>query len=269
MENFSGTLSRSANNLLRRDFGLMSGAGFLLQGLRMLLRPGLRRYLIVPLIVNVIVFTVFVWLGLSQFNLLLERFLPETSWLYYFRWLLWPLFALVFLLLIFYTFTAFANLLAAPFNGMLAARVEQILTGSEPPAAPENWVAGIAPGLYSELRKLIYFLIRAVPLLLLLLVPGVQVAVSVLWIVFNAWFFALEYLDYPMSNHGLRFREQRQWVKKSRFAALGFGGAVACLMLIPVFNFAAMPAAVAGATIFWCNLNQTNRTNYETRDSGQ
>lgn len=256
MENCSGALSSLENNYLHRGIGLLSGAGFLLQGLKLLLRPGLRRYLIVPLIVNVVVFTLLVWVGLSQFSLLFERFLPETSWLYYFRWVIWPLLTLVFLLLLFYTFTVIANFLAAPFNGILAARVEQMLTGSAPPDTPENWVAGVAPGLYSELRKLIYFLIRAVPLLLLFLVPVVQLAAPFLWIAFNAWFFALEYLDYPMSNHGLRFREQSQWVKKSRMGALGFGGAVAFLMLIPILNFAAMPAAVAGATIFWCNSNR-------------
>lgn len=256
MENCSGTLSRSQNNYLHREIGLLSGAGFLLQGLRILLRPGLRRYLIVPLIVNVIVFTLLVWIGLSQFSLLFDRFLPESSWLYYFRWILWPLFAVVFLLVIFYTFTAIANLLAAPFNGILAAKVEQLLTGNAPPDLPENWVAGLAPGLFSELRKLIYFLVRAVPLLLLFLVPVVQLAAPFLWIAFNAWFFALEYLDYPMSNHGLRFREQSQWAKKSRLAALGFGGSVAVLMFTPVLNLAAMPAAVAGATVFWCNFNR-------------
>ena len=73
---------------------------------------------------------------------------------------------------------------------------------------------------------------------------------------YNAWFFALEYLDYPMSNHGLHFKEQTQWMKKSRMSAFGFGGAVAFLMLIPVLNFAVMPAAVAGATIFWCKSNK-------------
>jgi CysZ protein len=37
-----------------------------------------------------------------------------------------------------------------------------------------------------------------------------------------------------------------------RLTALGFGGGVTLLMMIPLLNFAAMPAAVVGATRLWC-----------------
>ena len=267
MKNSSGTLSASGNRPPRLKFGLLSGAGYLLQGLKLLLRPGLRRYLIVPLSVNISIFTLLTWFGVDQFDLLFDRFLPESSWLHYIRWIVWPLLTFALLLILFYSFTAIANLLATPFNGILAAKTELMLTGSSPPDSPDNWVAGVVPGLLSELGKLSYFLIRAVPLLLLFLIPVVQLAAPFLWIAFNAWFFALEYLDYPMSNHGLRFSEQRQWMRKSRMAALGFGGAVAFLMLIPILNFAVMPAAVAGATIFWCSACKISEAELQGRVS--
>jgi len=256
MKKLSAALPRSTNRPRRLELGLLTGAGYLLQGLRLILRPGLKRYLIVPITINILIFSGLIWLGFNQFELLFDRFLPETSWLHYFRWVLWPLLALAILLILFYTFTVIANLLAAPFNGILAAKVEQTLTGVAPPESPDNWVAGVIPGLLSELRKLVYFLIRAIPLLLLFLVPGVQLAAPFLWIAFNAWFFALEYLDYPMSNHGMLFKEQMQQLRKTRMAALGFGGAVTLMMLIPILNFLVMPAAVAGATIFWCSSNR-------------
>jgi len=256
MKNSATTISNSKKHAIYTRIGLFSGAGYLLQGLKLLLRPGLRRYLIMPITINIVIFTLIAWAGLSQFELLFDRFLPESSWLHYLRWILWPLFTLTFLLIIFYTFTIIANLLAAPFNGILAAKVEQMLTGRAPPDSPDNWVAEIVPGLLSELRKLIYFLVRAIPLLLLFLVPVVQLAAPFLWIAFSAWFFALEYLDYPMSNHGLEFKQKLKQIRKTRMTSLGFGGAVTTLMLIPVLNFAVMPAAVAGATVFWCSNNR-------------
>lgn len=269
MKTNSGTLSRSENASPGMETNLLSGVEYLVQGLKLILRPGLRRYLIIPLSVNTAIFAIVIWIGIDQFELLLDRFLPETSWLHYFRWLAWPLLTFTLVLVLFYTFTAIANLLAAPFNGILAAKAEQLLTGSAPPDSPDNWVTGIVPGLVSEFRKLIYFLVRAVPLLLLFLVPIVQLAAPFLWILFNAWFFALEYLDYPLSNHGMNFGQQRQWAKKSRMAAFGFGGAVTLLMVIPVLNFAVMPAAVAGATIFWCSSGRTAGAVAEGRISKQ
>jgi CysZ protein len=97
----------------------------------------------------------------------------------------------------------------------------------------------------------VYFLIRAVPLLLLFLIPGVNIFAPVLWMAFSAWMLALEYADYPMGNHGLLFSEQRLKLREKRLTILGFGGAVLLLTLIPAVNFVAVPTAVAGATVMW------------------
>jgi len=34
--------------------------------------------------------------------------------------------------------------------------------------------------------------------------------------------------------------------------AFGFGGGLTLMMMVPVLNFVAMPAAVVGATRLWC-----------------
>ncbi|MCP3868092.1 MAG: sulfate transporter CysZ [Gammaproteobacteria bacterium] len=231
----------------------LTGIGYVLQGLKLIFQPGLKRYLIVPLLVNILVFTVVGWIGYSQFDVLLDRFLPADSWLSYLSWILWPLFAITLILITFYTFTVFANLLAAPFNGKLAEKVEELLTGSLPDGTSGSIAADVLPSILSELRKIAYFLLRAIPLLLLFLIPVLNVAAPFLWIAFSAWFLSLEYVDYPMGNHGFKFNTLKASMKKIRLTALGFGGGVTLLMLIPVVNFLAMPAAVAGATALWCN----------------
>ncbi|MCB1760177.1 MAG: sulfate transporter CysZ [Gammaproteobacteria bacterium] len=237
----------------RESVGLLKGMGYLLEGFRILRKPGLKRYLLLPLAINVLVFALLAWVGIDQSGAFFDRFLPQNGWLSYIRWILWPLFVLAYLLILFYSFTILANLIGAPFNGLLAAKVERSLTGEIPSQAPGHWAADIIPGILSELRKLLYFLVRAIPLLLLFLIPGVQLAAPLLWALFAAWFLALEYMDYPMSNHGMAFGSQLRQLKRRRLAALGFGGGITLMMLIPVINLAVMPAAVAGATAFWCN----------------
>lgn len=218
----------------------------------MLTRPGLRRYLLAPVAINIVVFVIIGWIGFSQFDSLLNTFLPESSWLSFLRWLLWPLFALSVLLITFYTFTAVANLIAAPFNSLLSAKVEELLTGNKPPESRRTLQQLILPTIQSELRKLGYFLLRAIPLLLLFVIPGINLLAPFLWLLFSSWFLAIEYADYPLGNHGLDFRSQHDRLKQTRLAALGFGGGVTLLMMIPILNFAAMPAAVVGATRLWC-----------------
>jgi len=230
-----------------------SGMHYLLQGLRLIRQPGLRQYVIMPVLISTLCFAGAIF-GLTYWlDTLLDTLLGKLpAWLDWLRYLLWPLFALSCILVVFYGFSIITNLLAAPFNGMLAEAVEQHLTGQ--PIDTGGWralVRDIAPSLFSELRKLLYFVLRALPLGLLFLVPGINVAAPFIWALFSAWMLAIEYLDYPLANHRLHFDVQRKLLRGNRLLAYGFGGSALLLTLIPVLNFIAMPAAVAGATALW------------------
>jgi CysZ protein len=232
----------------------LDGAGYLIRGLSLITKPGIRPFVLIPLSVNILIFSLLIWLGFNQFEILMDRFLPgEDSWFSWLRWLLWPLFAIVTVLIVFYSFTVIANLIAAPFNGLLAEKVERYLGGELPqqPGGLKQLMKDLVPSLLSEIRKLSYFLLRALPLLILSFIPGLQVIAPFLWIAFSAWFLALEYGDYPMANHGLTFKAQHQRLKQTRLTALVFGGSLTLMMMVPLLNFLAMPAAVAGATVFW------------------
>ena len=229
----------------------LTGANYLMQGFNLIMRPGLRRFVLIPLLVNTIIFSLLAWFGINQFQELINWLLPEESWFAFLRWLLWPLFALTMVLVIVYSFTVLANLIAAPFNSQLAEQVELILSGSSPEQATGSVMKNLIPTLKSELGKLGYFLIRAIPLLILFAIPGVNIIAPFLWLLFNAWFLALEYADYPMANNNLDFKAQHASLKATRLTSLGFGGGTTLLMMIPIINFLAMPAAVAGATVYW------------------
>lgn len=227
------------------------GASYLLRGLGLILRPRIRRFVVVPLVLNIVVFAILIGLGAGYFDALMADLLP-ADWAFA-RWLLWPLFALAVLLVGFYSFMLVANLIAAPFNGMLAEAVERELTGQ--PLDGIGGLQGIAKDVViavgSELRKLAYILPRMLPLALLFLVPVVNVIAPLLWIAMSAWMLAISYVDFPMGNHGMGFPEQRARLRKRRLTALGFGAAVMVAVTIPLLNFIAIPAAVAGATALW------------------
>lgn len=232
------------------EWGLFRGFRIAIEGLRLVFRPGLRAHVLVPVLVNLVVLWLAVWGGSLLFEDLLARFLPAEGWLSYLRWLLWPLFALAVGLAIVFGFSMLANLIAAPFNSLLSEKVERLFGGQTAPAPSWGAVVRELPRtLGSELRKLGYFLLRAIPLGLLFLIPGLNLAAPFLWALFSAWFLALEYSDYPLGNRGLHFREQRQHLRSQRLTALGFGAGATLLTLIPVVNLVAMPAAVIGATL--------------------
>ncbi|MBT6274506.1 MAG: sulfate transporter CysZ [Chromatiales bacterium] len=240
----------------------LTGALYFIKGLRLVFRPRLRRFVLMPLLINIVLFAVLIGFGASRFDGWVTELMPEGLVLFgweiisaaVFTVLMWPIYAIVVAVAGFYTFAIVANLIASPFNGMLAQAVEEILTGVGGPDGPIGLGAiakdaGIA--IASEVRKMAYVVPRLLLLGLLFLVPVVQLAAPFIWFAFAAWLTAISYADFPMGNHAMGFVDQRKRVATRRFAALGFGGVVTLAIAIPVVNLIAIPAAVAGATVFW------------------
>ena len=240
---------------------LSSGPGYLIQGFSLLRKPGLRRFVLMPLLVNILLFGGLVWWAYGWVEGASEYLIGKLpDWLHWLRHVVVPVFVLTSLVVIFYGFSILANLIAAPFNGLLAEAVECHLTGKTLQGDWRQLLRDILPSIFSELRKLLYFLLRAVPLLLLLLIPVFNIAGSVLWVLFSAWMMTVQYIDYPMANHQLFFKDQRARLRKRPLLAWGFGGLVMLCTMIPVVNFFVMPAAVAGATLIWVRENHLETT---------
>ncbi len=229
----------------------ISGAGYVLEGIRLIARPGLRRFVIIPVLVNILVFSGAIYFGVTQFESLMAHLTAQVpAWLGWLEWLIWPVFILLLLVVVFYGFSLVANLIASPFNSLLAEKVERLLTGQPLNQGSDSarLLAELVPTLLDEIGKILYALLWAIPFLILLFVPVVG---PVLWFLYTAWMLVVGYSDYPMGNHGLKFSEMRQRLRRRRVLSLGFGAATAGLGMVPVINFILMPAAVAGATAMW------------------
>ena len=226
----------------------LSGPRHLLLGFRLLLRPGVRGLMLIPLAGNILVYSLAAALAFYGVDAALDRWLPASlDWL---RWVLFPLAAVLLLLLAFFTFTVLANLLLAPFNGLLSERVERALTGATRAVdAPLAW-ATIRRTLRQEARRLLYIVFCLAALFALGFIPLVGLLAVPLGVVLGAWLLALEFAGNPLGNWGLGFVEQRAFLRAHRGGMLTFGLAAMGLALVPVVNFALLPAAVAGMTAY-------------------
>ncbi|WP_337041803.1 sulfate transporter CysZ, partial [Pseudomonas juntendi] len=189
-----------------------------------------------------------------QFSLWVDALMPSLpSWLSFLTYILWPLFVALVVLMVFFTFTLVANVIAAPFNGFLAEKVEVVIRGEDnfPAFSWGELVAMVPRTLSREMRKLGYFLPRAIGLFILSLVPVVNVVAAPLWLIFGVWMMAIQYIDYPADNNKMSWQDMLAWLRQKRWQSLGFGGVTYLALLIPGVNVLMMPAAVAGATLFW------------------
>lgn len=237
----------------------VSGAGYLFRGFSLIFQPGLKRFVLIPIAINIVIYLVLFGMGYHYMAELIrwtDGFLPH--WLQWLNWIIWPIFLIANMVFLLYTFTLFANIVSAPFNSFLSEKIELMETGKKYESG--GWQEALKEmprTLGREWAKLKYYLPRAVALLILSFIPGINAIASILWLIFGSWMMAIQYLDYPMDNHKVSFDEMIKALKSHGFSNLGFGACTLIASFIPILNFFAMPAAVAGATLKWLDHHKT------------
>ncbi len=235
-----------------KDFS--EGMAFFRQGLSLIKEPAFRWFVIIPLVLNLLVFALFFYFAGDMYSSLVSwfmGFLPE--WLSFLSWLLWLVYGALVVVILAYGFVVVANLIGSPFYGVLSELVQKKLAG-QVPEVEGGWkavLASVPQALFRESSKILYYLPRAIGLLVLGLIPVVNVLAAVLWFLFSCWMMTLQYVDYPSDNNRQKFGVMRRKLAVNRGRALGFGLPVFLASMIPLVNLVVIPAAVCGATAYW------------------
>ncbi len=222
-------------------------------GLHRLTDPKIRTFVIMPIMINIAIFSALIWWLSRQFTPMIEAmtsWLPP--WLSFLSVLLWPLFVFAILITVFFSFTLVTNFIAAPFNGFLAERIQAELDpGCVPEMAWQDLLRFIPRTIQRELQRLAYYLPRALILLALSFVPVINLITPLLWLLLSGWMLGIQYCDYAADNEMVNFREMKDRLAQPYAPTIAFGGLVSALTLVPVVNLIIMPAAVIGGTYLW------------------
>lgn len=240
------------------------GFKYLLQGFGYISRPGMRRYFAIPLLLNILVFSLLTYFGFSFFQDALGWLIPagDSTWADVANILALIIFTPVLLITVYFVASILANFVASPFNDLLSEQVEKMAGGNATGGKSMlEVIAGMGPVLAGEIKKYIYFGIFFIPIVIITFIPLINVFIApVAWVIFGAWMLALEYLAFPLQNHHHTFSQVRAFARKNRMTTMGFGLTVLLATLIPLVNFIVIPAAVAGATLLWVEKNTDNKT---------
>ncbi|CCK78054.1 MAG: sulfate transporter CysZ [Oleispira antarctica] len=221
------------------------------RGFSLLSNKGLKRFVAFPILINALLMTALIYFGggwlVDQIKWVVDWF---PSWLSWLTWIITPVAALTLISVTLYFFSAVLNLVASPLNGLLSEAVETKITGEKMPDEPMSQLASRT--FQRELQKLGYFIPRYLGLLVISFIPVVNFVSPVLWFVFGAWVLTLQFLDYSLDNNGHSFADLHKALKLQPLTTLGFGFVVAVSFMVPIVNLFVMPAAVCGATLYWC-----------------
>lgn len=230
----------------------MDAIHYLRTGTKVALQKENLPFVVVPITINLVVFAITIsWaINAAQASIAtVVAWLP--SWLTWLQHLIVPATVLTVVIVFSLSFTMLANLIASPFYGVLSEKVA-FQQGHE--TAQDQTLADVfrtgAQAIRRECQKIAYYLPRALGLWIIgFFLPLVNVA---LWFGFNAWMQSIQYLDFPIDNQKQPFSAVRAFASKHKRFSFSFGALLQLLSMVPLANLVVMPAAVCGATVFWC-----------------
>ncbi len=229
----------------------------------------LARYWVPPIVIMAVALVLSLWLAGRYHDDILAFVWPEPTGSGWFTRLLSLLHdvaeALAFVLVAFalaFTCATLSTVVAAPFNDALSEVIEQRESGIEAP--PFRWARvwrEVGRTVRLELLKVVCYGAVMFPLFLMSwLVPGVGHALYVVTgSLFTAAYFALDYVDWPASRRGQGVSQRLRLLRTRPWLMLGFGAAVWLFLLVPFVNLWFMPAAVAGGTRLFLDLERDKR----------
>lgn len=230
------------------------GLGFLLRGVRHLATKGLKRFVLLPIAFNFLVFLGLFYLASHYLFPYASGYLELLpSWLSFLGGVFFIVFVISFFLLFLSLFTVLFNLIAAPFNGILAEKAQHILYQSTIPSLSFTEIT--VRSIKRQGKFLGYFLSRFIGMCLLFFVPFVQPVYPLIWFLFNAWMLGFQYQDFAMDNNLISFDAMRDKLRGKRFLSFGFGSFINLASFIPLLNVLVMPAAVIGGVMMYCEEN--------------
>jgi CysZ protein len=240
---------------------MLQGVNYLTKGFKLLIKPGVRLYVVIPTLINLLIFIGFIRIAYHYTRIANDWFnahLPE--WLQWLDSVLWLLFVVGLLFFFVYIFTIIANMIAAPFNGLLSEKVEEAILGEalKNTLSFKELMALLPKTIARQLQLLFYFLQRAAIMLILFFIPGVNLIAGILWFLFSSWMMTIQYLDYPFDNHQIGVKVMTHRMRKTWLTHMSFGIMISLLSAIPLINLIIMPAAVAGATALWVDKHRAN-----------
>ena len=230
----------------------------MLEGLRILWRRDIRWLVLIPLLINIVLFasaTGFVASWLQNWITTITTSVPE--WLQWLAWIIWLLFAILALAIYAFTFTILANLIGSPFYGVIAKRVIAAEAANNSIVlTEEGLISGACNSVVRELQLIRYFLPRTLVIgiatVILSFIPVANLLAPIIAGTWAAWCLCLQYLDYAADSQGVTFLELREKVSGNRLNSMGFGASAMLASAIPLLNLLMLPASVVAGSLLWC-----------------
>lgn len=262
------------NKSIWTGFGFFTGVSYPFKAIDILRKNRrLWKYLIIPLLINIIV-------GIGTYILLLrpslnwfdtfttsllvnvDRYLNSLpqwlSFLVYIVGFLTTITKFILLILIFiivgFVITQFGSILGSPWYGKLSEKIEVFRT-EKLKIIELNIAHDLSRAVLFEFKKLGLIVMISFPLFFTNLLPAFGHIVSFIGsLTLTVTIVCLDFFDSVLERRRLKFRQKLQFVLRGFPSTFGFGLVCLALTSIPLLNLISIPICVCAGTLFVCDL---------------
>lgn len=240
------------------EITVVDAFNYLVRGVKLALSKECRLYIIIPVTINLILMSLvgyFLFTNIKDWVFQMVELLPD--FLVFLAYILSAILATLIVFVSCYFFSTVATIIASPFYGLLADKIEMKLNGT---ASEDMGFVGIIKDvpriLKREIQKQVFFMPLAFICVILTLIPVINLIAPVLWFLLTSWMGCLQYCDYAYDNHKISFALMKKDLKANSIPTFTFGAIVAVALSIPIFNILVPPAAVCAGTCYYLEMQK-------------
>ena len=256
------------NTVLSKSHQLKLGLSSYPKALRLIWTNNLVKYLLIPVILNIIVVIAFIFSGIGVgdwINGIIERSVENMNgWIHAAMVGIKIVLPIVFFALFIFIGGTIVNILMSPIYTFLSEKTETIITGEEFPFDAKQMIKDIGRAIVIAIWNTVKQLTLTVLCLLLNFIPVVGTVISLILIfVINAYYFGSGFMDYTYERWRCSAKVSRRETYKLKYIAIA-NGSVYSLPLC-LFCGAFIAAFIGGvstvaATIAQLELNKQHLT---------
>ncbi|MBN1902146.1 EI24 domain-containing protein [Candidatus Sumerlaeota bacterium] len=213
--------------------------------------------------INIILFLAFLVWGYSGFAGFLKSHLGEgdnIAWYWKGLAIIARIFFwLIALILVYFTFTPLALIIASPFNDYLGEMVEKSCQCEVADQRPlfRKIIGEALFAMKNEIKRLMLFLLVFLVLFPLNIIP---ITGSVIYLVLNfiwaCYGLAFEFTGYATDRRHIRLGEKINLLNRNLAFFMGFGLITALFMMIPFLNVFAVSLSAVSETLAFCSVQK-------------
>lgn len=214
--------------------------------------PVLRKYFIIPFILNVVVLSGIFYFSYTTLSPWLSGFLQGDAWyIAAARYVLEPLLVIILAITTALLYSILGNIITAPFNDFLSESVEKNIYKEN---LDERFLLGVlVKDILRSIKNVLLLLLLLVGVNIVLLVLNIipvlgNVLYSVLNMAVTFFFMGFQFFDFPLERRRCTFREKLYITRRIPLTVAALGAAFFVMTFIPILGFLGLNLATIGAT---------------------